>query len=101
MSEHQPYPTLVDMERRLGYTLDSLGHPAEAVTRFYSDLRPVPDCAYKKTRRELDEHERKKWGHNHAQNRNTFFVDRLTMFFLHCGDAQVSMHQVLAIGELT
>lgn len=89
MSKYQLYPTLADMERRLGYTIDSLNYPSETVTRFYSDLRPVPDCAYKKTRRELDEHERKRWQYDAAQNRSTF-VDRLTMKF---GDVQVSMHQ--------
>ena len=89
MSKYQPYPTLADMERRLKYTIDSLSYTSETVMRFYYDLRPVSDCAYKKTRWELEEHVRKTWQYDAAQNWRTF-IDRLLLKF---GYVQVSMHQ--------
>ncbi len=60
MAKSKPTLTLAEMERELGYKADSLNQTTEAVKRFYSDLRPVPDCAYEKMKRELEEYERKK-----------------------------------------
>ena len=57
MAKRKPTLTLVEMERKLGYEIDSLNYPDDGVKRFYSDLRPVPNSVYERTKREFEEHE--------------------------------------------
>ena len=60
MAKRKPILTLEEMERELGYKVDSVTYPVEGVERFYSDFRPVRVCAYEKTKKEFEEHEKKK-----------------------------------------
>jgi hypothetical protein len=46
MAKRKPTLTLMEMERKLGYNINSLNYPDEGVNCFYSDLRPVPQCIY-------------------------------------------------------
>lgn len=50
------------MESKLGYKVDSLTYPDESSKRFYSDLRPIPNSTYGKTREEFEEYEKKMYG---------------------------------------
>ncbi len=59
MAKAKPSLTLVEMESQLGYKVDSLTYPDESSERFYSDLRPIPNSTYGKTREEFEEYERK------------------------------------------
>ena len=61
MAKRKPTLTLLEMESKLGYKVDSSTHPTETVKRFYSDLRPVPDGTYNKTKREFQEYESKRY----------------------------------------
>ena len=64
MAKARPLPTLVQMESRLGFIVDSLTYPDEMSDRFYSDLRLVPSSTYKRTVEEFEEHEKMKCGVN-------------------------------------
>ncbi|KAF4633969.1 hypothetical protein G7Y89_g4145 [Cudoniella acicularis] len=46
------------MEGKLGYKIDPLNYPHEVVERFYSDLRPVSNSVYERTKTEFEEYER-------------------------------------------
>lgn len=59
MAKAKPSLTLVEMESKLGYKVDSLNYPDESSKRFYSDLRPISNSIYEKTREEFEEYERK------------------------------------------
>lgn len=61
MAKRKPTLTLVEMERKLGYKIDSLNYPDEGVKRFYSDLRPVPNSVYERTKKEFKEHEKQRF----------------------------------------
>jgi hypothetical protein len=61
MAKRKPTFTLVEMERKLGYKIDSLNYPDDGVKRFYSDLRPVPDSVYERTKKEFEEHEKQRF----------------------------------------
>jgi hypothetical protein len=61
IAKRKPTLTLVEMERKLGYKIDSLNYPDEGVKRFYSDLRPVPSSVYERTRKEFKEHEERRF----------------------------------------
>ena len=61
MAKAKPSLTLVEMESKLGYKVDSLNYPEESVKRFYSSLRPVPDSRYEKTKEEFEVYEKKKY----------------------------------------
>lgn len=58
MAKAKPSLTLVEMESRLGYNVDFLTYPDESSKRFYSDLRPVPNSIYEKTKVEFEEYEK-------------------------------------------
>lgn len=58
MAKAKPSLTLVEMESRLGYKVDSLTYPDESSKRFYSDLRPIPNSIYEKTKVEFEEYEK-------------------------------------------
>ncbi|OAF55793.1 hypothetical protein VC83_07744 [Pseudogymnoascus destructans] len=60
MAKRKPTLTLVEMERKLGYRIDSSNYPEESVKRFYSDLRPVPSSVYERTKAEFEEHEKQR-----------------------------------------
>lgn len=85
MAKRKPTLTLVEMERELGYNVDSLTHPAEALRRFYSDLRPVADSAYERIKKEFEEYEKKKY-HKHDGNLSEKALREL--------ETQVSMHEL-------
>ncbi len=59
MAKAKPLLTLIEMESQLGYKVDSLTYPDESSERFYSDLRPIPNSTYGKTREEFEEYKRK------------------------------------------
>ncbi len=61
MAKRRPTLTLVEMERELGYKINSLNYPDDGVQRFYSDLRPVPNSLYERTKKEFEEHENQKF----------------------------------------
>ena len=61
MAKRKPTLTFMEMERKLGYKIDSLNYPDEAVKRFYSDLRPVPSSVYERIKTELEEHEKQRF----------------------------------------
>ncbi len=46
--------TLLEMESKLGYKVDSLTYPDESSERFYSDLRQIPNSTYEQTREEYE-----------------------------------------------
>ena len=56
MAKRKPTLTLVEMERKPGYEIDSLNYPDDGVKRFYSDLRPVPNSVYERTKKGFEEH---------------------------------------------
>ena len=86
MAKRKPTLTLVEMERELGYQINSLTHPTEAMRRFYSDLRPVPDCAYEKTKKELEERAKNKYRKDFERTSEKVLPD--------LDDTQVSMPQL-------
>merc|ERR1711939_1302572 len=47
--------TLAEMEKKLGYRVDSLNYPEDGVQRFYSDLRPVLTSPYERTKKDFEE----------------------------------------------
>ena len=59
MAKAKPSLTLVEMESRLGYKVDSLTYPDESSKRFYSDLRPVSNSIYEKIKVEFEEYEKR------------------------------------------
>ena len=61
MAKAKPSLTLVEMESKLGYKVDSFTHPDESVKRFYSSLRPVPNSTYEKTKEEYALYEKEKY----------------------------------------
>ena len=67
MAKARPLPTLVQMESRLGFIVDSLTYPDEMSDRFYSDLRLVSKSTYDKTMEEFEEFERRR----HSINQNS------------------------------
>lgn len=56
MAKRGPLISLAEMEKTLGYQVAESIDPNEATQRFYSDLSPVPQSVYKKTRKEVDEY---------------------------------------------
>jgi hypothetical protein len=60
MAKRKPTLTLMEMESKLGYKIDSLKYPDEGVKRFYSDLRPIPQSVYERTQREFEELQKQK-----------------------------------------
>lgn len=54
-------PTLMEMESKLRYTVGSMNYPDESSKRFYSDLRPIHNSTYGRTRKEFEECEREKY----------------------------------------
>lgn len=54
MAKAKPSLTLLEMERKLGYKVDSLTYPDERSKRFYSDLRQIPNSTYEQTRKEYE-----------------------------------------------
>lgn len=58
MAKAKPSLTLLEMEIILGYKVDSLTYPNRNSKRFYSDLRPIPESTYWKTRQDFEEYER-------------------------------------------
>lgn len=62
MAKAQPSPTLVEMESKLGYKVDSLTYPDESSKRFYSNLRPIPNSTYGRTQEEFEEYKKKSYG---------------------------------------
>ena len=61
MAKARPSLTLLEMEAKLGYKLDSLNYPDEHLKRFYSDLRPVPRSIYQRTKEEFEEFEKQRY----------------------------------------
>ncbi|KAL9014435.1 MAG: hypothetical protein Q9173_000917 [Seirophora scorigena] len=59
MAKARPSLTLVELERKLGYKVDSLTYPSGNTDSFYLDLRQIPKSIYWKTMQELDECERR------------------------------------------
>ncbi len=66
MPKARPSLTLVEMEAKLGYRVDSLNYPHEHSKRFYSNLRPVPDSIYQRTREEFEEFENRRYSKDYA-----------------------------------
>ena len=64
MAKAKPSLTLVEMESKLGYQVNSLTYPEKNSDRFYLDLRPIPESTCWKTRQEFEEYERKIHGKN-------------------------------------
>ena len=54
MAKARPSPTLIEMQSKLGFKVDSFTYPDESLMRFYSDLRLVPQDIYGKTREEYE-----------------------------------------------
>jgi hypothetical protein len=46
----------MEMQTKLGYKVDDY-YGDERARRFYSDLRPVPNGVYERTKKEFEEHE--------------------------------------------
>ncbi|KAL8648634.1 MAG: hypothetical protein Q9210_004878 [Variospora velana] len=67
MAKSRPFPTLLEMERKLGYKVDSLNYPNKNTDCFYLDLRQIPESIYWKTVREFEEHERR----THCKDKRT------------------------------
>ncbi|TGO45830.1 hypothetical protein BCON_0362g00070 [Botryotinia convoluta] len=61
MAKRKPILTVMEMEKELGYKIDDLNHPDNCVKRFYSDLRPVLDNVYERTKKEFEEHEKQRF----------------------------------------
>lgn len=59
MAKAKPSPTLVEMESKLGYRVNSSTYPDRNSERYYSDLRHIPESTYWKTREEFEEYERR------------------------------------------
>ncbi|KAI4193078.1 MAG: hypothetical protein LQ348_002978 [Seirophora lacunosa] len=59
MAKARPSLTLVEMEKKLGYKVDSSTYPNKNTDSFYLDLRQIPKSIYLRTRQELDEYERR------------------------------------------
>ncbi|KAL8957687.1 MAG: hypothetical protein Q9193_005106 [Seirophora villosa] len=59
MAKARPSLTLVEMEKKLGYQVDSVTYPNKNTDSFYLDLRQIPKSIYWRTRQELDEYERR------------------------------------------
>lgn len=59
MAKAKPSLTLAEMESKLGYKVDSWTYPDESAKRFYSNLRPVPNSTYEKTKEEFEVYENK------------------------------------------
>merc|ERR1711964_562891 len=55
MAKRRPTPTLAEMEKKLGYRVDSLNYPEDGVQRFYSDPRPVLTSPYERTKKDFEE----------------------------------------------
>lgn len=53
MAKLKSTPGLPEMEKKLGYTVDSMGFAG--IERFYSDLKPVPNDKLKQFLREYKE----------------------------------------------
>ncbi len=57
MAKRRPMLTLVEMERKLGYSIDASNYPNDGEKRFYSDLRPVSTNVYERTKKEFEAYE--------------------------------------------
>jgi hypothetical protein len=92
MAKRRPTLALLEMENELGYKVDSSSQLTETVKRFYSDLKPVPDGTFEKTKREFEEYERMRY----KQNNEQFSVRKV----LTLAGATVSMSLIVAFIEL-
>lgn len=61
MAKAKPSLTIAEMESKLGYKVDSLTYPEENAKRFYSNLRPVSNSIYEKTKEEFEVYEKKRY----------------------------------------
>lgn len=61
MAKAKPSLTIVEMESKLGYKVDSLTCPEENAKRFYSNLRLVPNSTYERTKEEFEVYEKKRY----------------------------------------
>ncbi|KAI4265403.1 MAG: hypothetical protein L6R35_007117, partial [Caloplaca aegaea] len=59
MAKARAFPTLQEIEKKLGYKVDSLDYPNKNTDFFYLDLRQIPESVYWKTVREFEEYERR------------------------------------------
>ena len=66
MAKREPLVSLAEMEQTLGYKVAGSTYLNETTQRFYSDLSPVSQSAYKKTRKEVDEYLRNRRRHDLA-----------------------------------
>ena len=76
MAKRKPTLTLTEMEKKLGYKIDSLNYPDDGVNRFYSDLTPVPNSVYERTKREFEEHEKQRFLKQDETVSEEVFLDR-------------------------
>ncbi|KAL9021270.1 MAG: hypothetical protein Q9185_001554 [Variospora sp. 1 TL-2023] len=60
MAKSRAIPTLQEIEKKLGYKVDSLDYPNQNTECFYLDLRKIPESVYWKNVREFVEYERTK-----------------------------------------
>ena len=66
MAKAESSLTLLEMETKLGYKVDTSTYPDEHLERFYSDLRPVYHSTYQRTREEFEESERSRLRQSYA-----------------------------------
>ncbi|EEQ35494.1 hypothetical protein McanMca71_003090 [Microsporum canis] len=59
MAKQREALSLGTMERMLGYKVAVLDGPDERQQWFYSDLTPVPETVYERTRKELDDYQKR------------------------------------------
>ena len=52
IAKRKPTLTLLGIKKKLEYKINPLTYPNEAIKRFYSNLRPIPNSAYKRTKKE-------------------------------------------------
>jgi serine phosphatase RsbU (regulator of sigma subunit) len=58
MAKQRPTYTISEIERELGYSIDSLNYPNDTAKRFYSDLSPIPKSSIERGQRELEERQK-------------------------------------------
>lgn len=61
MVKAKPSLTIVKMESKLRYKVDSLTCFEENAKRFYFNLRPVPNSTYERTKEEFEVYEKKRY----------------------------------------
>lgn len=65
MAKRKPTLSLEQMEKEMGYGLDIVSRIDEVVNRFYSDLKPVADSKYGRTKREHADFVKRKHDKDH------------------------------------